>query len=137
MLSGSYTPRERFIRLPEVLYTTGLSRSTVYEMMSRRQFPAQVSLGGKTSPGWPPRSSSGWTNVSPTVTRGRRMMQLTLGRQHFTLSDNDALFVAEAILLQRKQPDIVLPEHRSENTALFVWRVARLSRVCSVPGQYR
>ena len=44
---GSYTPRERFIRLPEVLYTTGLSRSTVYEMMSRRQFPAQVFLGGK------------------------------------------------------------------------------------------
>ncbi|EIV5189090.1 AlpA family phage regulatory protein, partial [Serratia marcescens] len=28
-------------------YTTGLPRSTVYEMMSRRQFPAQVSLGGK------------------------------------------------------------------------------------------
>ncbi|MET3059210.1 AlpA family phage regulatory protein, partial [Serratia marcescens] len=27
--------------------TTGLSRSTVYEMMSRRQFPAQLSLGGK------------------------------------------------------------------------------------------
>ncbi len=30
-----------------MLYTTGLSRSTVYEMMSRRQFPAQVSLSGK------------------------------------------------------------------------------------------
>lgn len=48
---GVYTPRERFIRLPEVLYTTGLSRSTVYEMMSRRQFPAQVSSAVKTSPG--------------------------------------------------------------------------------------
>ena len=43
-----YTPRDRFIRLPEVLYTTGLSRSTVYEMMARHQFPAQISLGGKT-----------------------------------------------------------------------------------------
>ncbi|MDU3573866.1 MAG: AlpA family phage regulatory protein, partial [Serratia marcescens] len=31
VIPGSYTPRERFIRLPEVLYTTGLSRSTVYE----------------------------------------------------------------------------------------------------------
>ncbi|MGP3230834.1 hypothetical protein ACTVPV_14720 [Serratia bockelmannii] len=41
-------------------------------------------------------------------------MQLTLGRQHFTLSDNDALFIAEAILLQRKHPDIVLPDHRSD-----------------------
>ncbi|HEI8821989.1 TPA: hypothetical protein SLG99_004401 [Serratia marcescens] len=42
------------------------------------------------------------------------MMQLTLGRHSFTLSDNDALFVAEAILLQRKEPGIILPEHRSE-----------------------
>lgn len=42
------------------------------------------------------------------------MMQLTFGRQHFTLNDNDALFIAEAILLQRKQPDIALPEHRSD-----------------------
>lgn len=41
------------------------------------------------------------------------MMQLTLSRHHFTLNDNDALFVAEAILLQRQHPDIVLPEHRS------------------------
>ncbi|MGA9617144.1 MAG: hypothetical protein WBR09_08245 [Serratia proteamaculans] len=41
------------------------------------------------------------------------MMQLTLGRCSFTLNDNDALFVAEAILLQRQHPDIVLPEHRS------------------------
>ncbi|EMP7138777.1 TPA: hypothetical protein ACXNFZ_001094 [Serratia marcescens] len=41
------------------------------------------------------------------------MIQLTLGRHRFTLNDNDALFVAEAILLQRQHPDIVLPEHRS------------------------
>ncbi|HEJ8043624.1 TPA: hypothetical protein SMI51_003630 [Serratia marcescens] len=41
------------------------------------------------------------------------MMQLTLSRHRFTLNDNDALFVAEAILLQRQHPDIVLPEHRS------------------------
>jgi len=46
-----YTPRDRFIRLPEVLYTTGLSRSTVYEMMTRKQFPPQISLGGKTVAG--------------------------------------------------------------------------------------
>lgn len=42
------------------------------------------------------------------------MMQLTFGRHSFTLNDTDALFVAEAILLQRKQPDIALPEHRSD-----------------------
>ncbi len=58
-------------------------------------------------------------------------MRLTFGRQHFTLSDNDALFIAEAILLQRKELGVVLPEHRSENTALSVWRVAKPSRACS------
>ncbi|WP_413502927.1 hypothetical protein [Serratia proteamaculans] len=42
------------------------------------------------------------------------MMQLTFGRHSFTLTDTDALFVAESILLQRKQPDIALPEHRSD-----------------------
>ncbi|WP_350024636.1 hypothetical protein [Serratia marcescens] len=46
-------------------------------------------------------------------------MQLTLGRHCFTLSDNDALFVAEAILLQRKHPGIVLPEHHSEKRGVI------------------
>jgi len=32
-------------RLPEVLRQTGLSRSTIYEMISRGEFPRQVKLG--------------------------------------------------------------------------------------------
>ncbi|HAT3849583.1 TPA: hypothetical protein SMI41_002957 [Serratia marcescens] len=52
------------------------------------------------------------------------MMQLTLGRYSFTLSDNDALFMAEAILLQRKHPDIVLPEHHSQKHGVI--RLANL-----------
>lgn len=65
------------------------------------------------------------------------MMQLTFGRQHFTLSDNDALFVAESILLQRKQPDIALPEHCSDKHGVI--RLAssqaepRLFRAVPVP----
>lgn len=65
------------------------------------------------------------------------MMQLTFGRQHFTLNDNDALFIAEAILLQRKQPDIALPEHRSDKHGVI--RLAssqaepRLFRAVPVP----
>lgn len=39
--------QERFIRLPEVLHLCGLSRSTVYDLISRNAFPAQISLGGK------------------------------------------------------------------------------------------
>lgn len=65
------------------------------------------------------------------------MMRLTLGRQSFTLNDTDALFVAEAILLQRKQPDIALPEHRSDKHGVI--RLAssqaepRLFRAVPVP----
>lgn len=60
------------------------------------------------------------------------MMRLTFGRQHFTLSDNDALFVAEAILLQRKQPDIALPEHRSDKHG-----VIRLASSQAEPSLFR
>ncbi len=39
--------QERFIRLPEVMHLCGLSRSTIYDLISRNVFPAQISLGGK------------------------------------------------------------------------------------------
>ncbi len=54
VLPGDYTPRERFIRLPEVLYTTGLSRSTVYEMMSR---PASSNRLTPSTSAWPTAAS--------------------------------------------------------------------------------
>jgi len=38
---------DRFLRLPEVMHVCGLSRSTIYDLISRNAFPAQVSLGGK------------------------------------------------------------------------------------------
>ena len=38
---------ERFIRLPEVMHQCGLSRSTVYDLITREAFPKQISLGGK------------------------------------------------------------------------------------------
>lgn len=44
-------PRDRFMRLPEVINTCGLSRSTIYDLISREQFPAQISLSGKNV-GW-------------------------------------------------------------------------------------
>ncbi|QJT78888.1 AlpA family transcriptional regulator [Kosakonia sp. MUSA4] len=39
--------QERFLRLPEVMHLCGLSRSTIYDLISRNMFPQQVSLGGK------------------------------------------------------------------------------------------
>lgn len=38
----------RFIRLPEVLHLTGVSRSTLYDLIKRGDFPGSVSLGGKS-----------------------------------------------------------------------------------------
>lgn len=54
-------PRDRFIRLPEVIHTTGLSRSTIYDLISRQQFPAQISLGGKNV-AWLASEIDGWMN---------------------------------------------------------------------------
>jgi len=63
------------------------------------------------------------------------MMQLILGRHSFTLNDNDALFVAEAILLQCQHPDIVLPEHRSTKHGVIrlTSRQGAPHLLCAVP----
>ena len=41
----------RFMRLPEVKSKTGLSRSHIYDLISRGEFPRQYKLGGRVS-GW-------------------------------------------------------------------------------------
>ncbi|MCY3706184.1 MAG: AlpA family transcriptional regulator [Gammaproteobacteria bacterium] len=43
--------RVRFLRLPEVLARTGLSRSTVYVRLQQGRFPKPVSLGARAV-GW-------------------------------------------------------------------------------------
>ena len=40
--------RERLIRLKEVIETTGLSRSRIYQYINEDKFPASVSLGGRS-----------------------------------------------------------------------------------------
>lgn len=47
MMSVSDTAHERFLRLPEVIHLCGLSRSTIYDLISREAFPKQINLGGK------------------------------------------------------------------------------------------
>jgi len=41
----------KIIRLPEVMRTTGLARSTIYQKMAENSFPKPISLGVK-SVGW-------------------------------------------------------------------------------------
>ncbi len=44
-------PGARFLRLPEVMARTGLSRSTIYVRLDQGRFPRPVSLGGRAV-GW-------------------------------------------------------------------------------------
>ena len=57
-------------RLPEVLRQTGLSRSTIYEMISRGDFPRQIKLG-RRAVGWAADEVIEWNNEKAT---GRRLV---------------------------------------------------------------
>ena len=46
-------------RLPEVLQSTGLSRSTIYLRMSKGDFPQSISLGGRAI-GWIQEEVNQW-----------------------------------------------------------------------------
>ncbi|WP_054633309.1 helix-turn-helix transcriptional regulator [Pantoea stewartii] len=60
--SAPYAPfQERFMRLPEVIHVCGLSRSTIYDHISRDAFPAQISLGGKNV-AWAASEVNAWMN---------------------------------------------------------------------------
>ena len=45
------THPSRFCRLPEVIEKTGLARSTIYALIKKHEFPAQVKLTSHSS-GW-------------------------------------------------------------------------------------
>ena len=57
----SETTSEAILRIREVLQRTGLSRSTLYNRIAKRQFPHQVSLGGRAV-GWLKGDIEGWIN---------------------------------------------------------------------------
>ena len=51
----------RVWRLPEVITQTGLSRSTIYEMISRGEFPRQFNLGPRAV-GWSSEDVLAWVD---------------------------------------------------------------------------
>lgn len=55
------TARGRILRLVDVLKMTGLSRSTLYSRIANREFPHQVSLGGRAV-GWIEAEVEYWLN---------------------------------------------------------------------------
>jgi prophage regulatory protein len=60
--------QERFIRLPEVMHLCGLSRSTIYDLISREAFPKQISSAEKTWRGRSLKSPHGWRIALPNAT---------------------------------------------------------------------
>ena len=58
----------RFLRLPEVLARTGLSRSTVYVRLDEGRFPRPVSLGGRAV-GWIESEIEEW--IRERIAEGR------------------------------------------------------------------
>ncbi|MEZ0186788.1 MAG: helix-turn-helix transcriptional regulator [Candidatus Reddybacter sp.] len=52
---------KKILRLPDVMSSTGLSRSTVYSKISDGTFPNQVSLGDR-SVGWIDSEIYAWIN---------------------------------------------------------------------------
>lgn len=59
---------ERFLRLSQVLDVTGLSRSTVYERIQSRSFPAPISLGGSRV-AWLASEITTWMNERISASR--------------------------------------------------------------------
>jgi len=59
------------LRLPTVKARTGLSRSTIYLRISRGEFPAPVSLGGRAV-GWVEESVERWLSEKVAASQGGR-----------------------------------------------------------------
>ncbi len=52
----------RFIRIATVTNLTGIPRSSVYDLIKRNLFPAQISLGGGKSVAWLESDVLEWMN---------------------------------------------------------------------------
>lgn len=39
--------KENLIRLPEVIKRTGISKTTIYELINEKRFPSQVKIGAR------------------------------------------------------------------------------------------
>ncbi|SDF02339.1 helix-turn-helix transcriptional regulator [Terriglobus roseus] len=67
--------RGRFLRLPQVTDTVGLSKTSIYEMIKREAFPSPVPIG-KRAVGWIEEEIRGWAE--------EQIRLRTLQRRHST-----------------------------------------------------
>jgi prophage regulatory protein len=62
---------DRFLRMPEVKITSGLSRAHIYLLMSKNQFPKQYKLGDRAS-GWLESEVRSWMNAKIMASKGSK-----------------------------------------------------------------
>ena len=60
---------EKILRIKDVIETTGLSRSSIYELQSKEQFPRSVKLC-RGAVGWLAREIQGWIAERAETSRG-------------------------------------------------------------------
>ncbi len=60
-----------FVRMPEVLSRTGLSRSQIYKLQSSGSFPKSISLCGGRAVGWLDNEIDEWMEYRINESRGR------------------------------------------------------------------
>ena len=58
-MNGSSPELDRFIRLPELIRISGLSRPTIYRLVAKGQFPAPFELS-PNSKGWKVSQIRAW-----------------------------------------------------------------------------
>lgn len=60
------------LRLPEVLRRTGLSRSTVYDLISKGKFPAAIPLASPRNVAWTSTDVDRWIEEQIASAHARR-----------------------------------------------------------------
>jgi prophage regulatory protein len=55
-----------FLRMPSVVYRTGLARSTIYRLIAERKFPSPVKLAGRAV-GWRRSDLDRWSEARPSA----------------------------------------------------------------------
>jgi len=61
------------LRRPQVEARTGLSRSSLYEMIRRGTFPAPIRLGGARAVGWVEDEISSWCEQQIAASRHEKV----------------------------------------------------------------
>lgn len=61
------------LRRPQVEARTGLSRSSLYEKIRKRSFPAPIRLGGARAVGWVEEDVIAWIDQQISASRGLKV----------------------------------------------------------------